>query len=65
LCRVKTLANKKEKRYLIEFSKNKKASFSEETLVMQLNGGKYYTPEYCHLVENFYLKDFPQTTSGD
>ena len=65
LCRVKTLAEKLEKRYLIEFSKNKKASFSEETLVMQLSGGKYYTPEYCQLVENFYLKDFPQTTSGN
>lgn len=65
LCRVKTLAEKLEKRYLIEFSKNKKASFSEETLVMQLSGGKYYTPEYCHLVEKFYLKDFPQTTSGN
>ena len=65
LCRVKTLADKKEKRYLIEFSKNKKAPFSEETLVMQLSGGKYYTPDYCQLVEKFYLKDFPQTTSGN
>ncbi|HCT95154.1 MAG: hypothetical protein A2X19_02235 [Bacteroidetes bacterium GWE2_39_28] len=65
LCRVKTLADKKEKRYLIEFSKNKKVSYSEETLVMQLNGGKYYTPEYCSLVENFYLKDFPRTSSGE
>lgn len=65
LCRVKTLADKREKRYLIEFSKNKKASCVEETLVMQISGGKYYTPEYCQLVEKFYLKDFPQSTTGN
>lgn len=65
LCRIKTLAGKRDKRCLIEFSKNEKASLIEEALVMQIAGGVLYTPEYCSLVGDYYLKEFSSTKSSD
>lgn len=63
VCRVKTLAGKTDKRSLIEFTKKEKSPFTEETLIMQLQGGVCYTPEYCRLVGDYYTKEFPQSDS--
>lgn len=53
-CRVKTLAGKVEKRYLMEFVKTK-TDILEEVLVMQETGGLEYTEQYKKLTGDFYL----------
>lgn len=63
ICRIKTLANKKAKRVLMEFSKRdadtKEAGETiEEELIMQEKGGEYYSHAYCSLVGDYYLKLF-------
>lgn len=56
LCRVHTLAGKKEKRYLMEFVQTSKSvQFIEEHLVMQQTGGLEYTGQYKDLTKDFYL----------
>lgn len=70
-CRVKTLAGKKEKRYLLEFVKSEQQDCSlvlhnnaalpscspvEEVLIMQETGGLEYTEQYKTLTKEFYLK---------
>lgn len=59
-CKVKTLANKKEKRYLLEFKKDTGTDklFKEELIVIQESAGERYTEHYCNLVGEIYLKDF-------
>jgi tRNA1Val (adenine37-N6)-methyltransferase len=57
VCRVKTLAHKKEKRLLLEFTKINCEKVEEE-LIIQEKGGEYYSHAYCSLVENYYLKLF-------
>ncbi|MDP3453384.1 MAG: methyltransferase [Bacteroidales bacterium] len=59
-CRVKTLADKKEKRYLLEFRRDTGINYicKEELIVIQNHKGEYYTEQYCNLVGDFYLKDF-------
>jgi len=62
-CKVKTLAGKKEKRYLLEFAKSHQPgkttdSFRtsvEEVLIMQEIGGLEYTEQYKTLTKEFYL----------
>jgi len=62
-CKVKTLAGKKEKRYLLEFAKSHQPgkttdSFRtsvEEVLIMQETGGLEYTEQYKTLTKEFYL----------
>jgi len=61
LCKVKTLLSKPFKRYMIELRKvqpfvNTRV-IKEEILVMQEEGGFFYTNEYNELVKSFYLKD--------
>jgi tRNA1Val (adenine37-N6)-methyltransferase len=57
-CRVKTLAGKKEKRYLLEFVNEVDASSTpiEEVLIMQETGGLEYTEQYMNLTKDFYLR---------
>ena len=70
-CRVKTLAGKKEKRYLLEFVKSEEQKISaeqhntaaetyptpvEEALIMQETGGLEYTEQYKNFTREFYLK---------
>jgi len=56
-CRVKTLAWKKEKRYLLEFVKSeRRPAHVEEILIMQEKGGLEYTEQYKNLTKEFYLK---------
>jgi tRNA1Val (adenine37-N6)-methyltransferase len=59
-CRVKTLADKKEKRYLLEFRRDTGINYicKEELIVIQNQKGEYYTEQYCNLVGDFYLKNF-------
>jgi tRNA1(Val) A37 N6-methylase TrmN6 len=57
VCRVKTLAHKKEKRLLLEFTKCNCETLEQE-LIIQEKGGEYYSHAYCSLVENYYLKLF-------
>lgn len=55
-CKVKTLAGKKEKRYLLEFVYSSvKTEIKEEELVMQETGGLEYTEQYKDLTKDFYL----------
>lgn len=65
VCKVKTLAHKEPKRYLIELKKRVKAEPQQmvefETLVMQESGGALYTKEYIELVKEYYIKDFLST----
>jgi tRNA1Val (adenine37-N6)-methyltransferase len=63
ICRVRTLAGKKEKRLLLEFSRSKCGSnlngeIAEEELIIQERGGEYYSHAYCSLVGDYYLKLF-------
>ena len=63
ICRIKTLANKKAKRVLMEFSKRdadtkETGETIEEELIMQEKGGEYYSHAYCSLVGDYYLKLF-------
>lgn len=56
-CKVKTLANKKEKRYLLEFIKSPPDdNVQEEVLIMQQTGGLEYTEQYKTLTKDLYLK---------
>lgn len=56
-CKVKTLASKKEKRYLLEFIKSPPSdNVQEEVLIMQQTGGLEYTEQYKDLTKEFYLK---------
>jgi len=56
-CKVKTLADKKEKRYLLEFTKSPQSgNVQEEVLIMQQTGGLEYTEQYKDLTKEFYLK---------
>jgi tRNA1Val (adenine37-N6)-methyltransferase len=56
-CMVKTLASKKEKRYLLEFIKLPPSeNVKEEVLIMQQTGGLEYTEQYKNLTKEFYLK---------
>lgn len=57
VCRVKTLAHKKEKRLLLEFTKVNCETLEQE-LIIQEKGGEFYSHAYCSLVENYYLKLF-------
>ena len=60
LCKVQTLLSKPVKRYMIELRKIQsiiEKQIIEETLVMQEEGGAFYTHEYNELVKSFYLKD--------
>ncbi len=57
VCRVKTLAHKKEKRLLLEFTKGSCETVEQE-LIIQEKGGEYYSQAYCSLVESYYLKLF-------
>ncbi len=57
VCRVKTLAHKKEKRLLLEFA-NRSCETVEQELIIQEKGGEFYSHAYCSLVENYYLKLF-------
>lgn len=57
VCRVKTLAHKKEKRLLLEFTK-RSCEAVEQELIIQEKGGELYSHAYCSLVENYYLKLF-------
>ncbi len=55
-CRVKTLIDKKEKRYLLEFVKSQQpCNMVEEVLIMQETGGLEYTKQYKNLTKDFYL----------
>jgi len=62
-CKVKTLAGKKEKRYLLEFAKSHQPGKTtdslrtsvEEVLIMQETGGLEYTEQYKTLTKEFYL----------
>ncbi|MFA6334022.1 MAG: methyltransferase [Bacteroidales bacterium] len=66
-CKVKTLAGKREKRYLMEFMKARqyrnettktnlaKISIAEEVLVIQETGGLKYTEQYKNLTKELYL----------
>ncbi len=55
ICRVKTLASGKEKRWMIEFGLNYKSSPKEEQIAIQETAGKDFTSEYKELTKNFYL----------
>lgn len=56
-CKVKTLADKKEKRYLLEFTKSPLSdNVQEEVLIMQQTGGLEYTEQYKNLTRDLYLK---------
>lgn len=63
LCKVKTLFNKPAKRYMIELQKvqaldyGNESAMQREKLVMQEEGGEFYTKEYNELVKDLYLKD--------
>ncbi|MFA6770447.1 MAG: methyltransferase [Bacteroidales bacterium] len=70
VCKVKTLLKRPAKRYMIELSRsqtlkseqiiagNKNKLLREETLVMQKEGGEFYTNQYNELVKRFYSKEF-------
>jgi len=56
-CKLKTMANKMEKRYLMEFIKSTQSDkVQEEVLIMQQTGGLEYTEQYKTLTKEFYLK---------
>ena len=61
ICKVKTLAAGKEKRWMTEFTLNCKSSPAEERIVIeeriiiQESAGKDFTPEYKKLTKEFYL----------
>jgi tRNA1Val (adenine37-N6)-methyltransferase len=56
LCKIKTLSDRKEKRYLMEFAlTGETLAVREEQLVIQEIAGKEFTPQYKNLTKDFYL----------
>jgi tRNA1Val (adenine37-N6)-methyltransferase len=57
ICKVKTIAGKKEKRYLMEFVKSAQSTaLIQEELIMQETGGVEYTQQYKNLTKDLYLR---------
>lgn len=65
VCKVKTLAYKRAKRWMLEVKKEKTPAdesiaggYISEELTMQRQGGDRYTREYINLVKEYYIKEF-------
>ena len=54
LTRVKTTADKPEKRLLMQFEKNRK-SFSEDFIIIEKDERHSYTDDYKELTKDYYL----------